>query len=293
MGWIIMERVAITGIRQPISIPNNTAGVYQITNLLNGKIYIGSSKNIRERFRSHKRELRRGVHCNARLQNSWNKYGEDNFNFSILEICSIEDRFDREQYYIDSTNCCDDSVGYNMTEKVEQPPHTKESRIKQSESLKKNPEFMKYCREQMDRIHNDKEIKKRMIEAVKSSEKVKEIRRKLNESEEHKEQVRILLEQVHSDERIKNIVKTQAQRNIRDEHWRSIHGVKNIVQLTKDFKKVQVFLSLTHPSRVNPEFKRDGITRACRTPSNREYKGFLWMYEEDYEAMLQKQREAQ
>ena len=66
------------------------SGVYVITNLINKKIYIGSSIDIKVRWSNHKSELKRGVHNNKYLQNAWNKYGEENFKFEILEICNIE-----------------------------------------------------------------------------------------------------------------------------------------------------------------------------------------------------------
>jgi group I intron endonuclease len=62
------------------------SGIYQIKNLKNNKIYIGSSKNIKERFLQHKYNLKNNKHCNPILQNSWNKYGEENFEFIIIEI---------------------------------------------------------------------------------------------------------------------------------------------------------------------------------------------------------------
>lgn len=61
------------------------SGIYQITNLVNFKQYIGSSKKLRSRKNSHFADLRKNSHHNQHLQNAWNKYGEDNFKFIILE----------------------------------------------------------------------------------------------------------------------------------------------------------------------------------------------------------------
>lgn len=71
---------------------------------MNGKIYIGSSCNIQNRFSIHYRQLCIGNHDNPKLQLSWNKYGANNFSFSTIEICRPEDRLDREQYYINTLN---------------------------------------------------------------------------------------------------------------------------------------------------------------------------------------------
>lgn len=50
------------------------AGIYKITNLVNGKMYIGESRNCFSRWQSHKRELKKGRHSNTHLQRAWNKY---------------------------------------------------------------------------------------------------------------------------------------------------------------------------------------------------------------------------
>lgn len=54
-------------------------GVYLIFNLINGKRYVGSSKDIYNRFYEHIHNLNHQKGHNAHLQNAWNKYGEDNF----------------------------------------------------------------------------------------------------------------------------------------------------------------------------------------------------------------------
>jgi hypothetical protein len=63
---------------------NAIVGVYQIKNLVSGKSYIGSSNIIQKRWTQHRRELRAGIHFNPKLQNAWNKYGEENFKFMNL-----------------------------------------------------------------------------------------------------------------------------------------------------------------------------------------------------------------
>ena len=59
-------------------------GIYKITNNINNKFYIGSSKNITKRFKEHKWRLKNNKHPNNKLQNSWNKYGEENFKFEVF-----------------------------------------------------------------------------------------------------------------------------------------------------------------------------------------------------------------
>ena len=84
------------------TIKNKISGIYCIMNLVNGKRYIGSSKNIYSRWAKHKATLRGGYHSNSYLQNAWNKYGEENFRFIILYKCNEETLLEKEQLYIDN-----------------------------------------------------------------------------------------------------------------------------------------------------------------------------------------------
>ena len=90
-------------------------GIYKITNKITNKFYIGSSNNIKRRWDEHIRELNRNVHHNSYLQNAWNKYGEENFVFEIIELCNNDTQIEREQYWLDKTMCYDKNIGYNLS----------------------------------------------------------------------------------------------------------------------------------------------------------------------------------
>lgn len=92
-------------------------GVYKIINKKNGKFYIGSSKNIYKRWDQHKNDLRNNCHDNGHLQNAWNKYGENNFEFEIIEECDDKIQFEREQYYLNTLKPFDDN-GYNIVRQI-------------------------------------------------------------------------------------------------------------------------------------------------------------------------------
>lgn len=90
-------------------------GVYQIKNIVDGKIYVGSSIDIQRRFKEHRDGLSRGIHPNNHLQNAWNMYGESSFEFSVLEEVFDSDILrSREKYYIDLLDCTNRNVGYNF-----------------------------------------------------------------------------------------------------------------------------------------------------------------------------------
>lgn len=88
--------------------------IYGILNLINGKIYIGSAVNTNTRFNTHKSKLNLNKHPNKHLQGAWNEYGVFAFDFLILEhVIWKSDLLEREEYWINLTNCCDPSCGYN------------------------------------------------------------------------------------------------------------------------------------------------------------------------------------
>lgn len=66
-------------------------GIYQIKNLINGKIFIGSSKNLHGKSNSYKFQLNSGLHINRDLQEDYIKYGEQNFTFEILDTLEPKD----------------------------------------------------------------------------------------------------------------------------------------------------------------------------------------------------------
>lgn len=96
------------------TIPLRASGVYQIRCLPTGKIYIGSAVNLRARWQQHRWSLRRGNHRNVHLQAAWNKYGEENFEFSVLELVEASDLLGAEQEWIDNTGCTNRRIGFNL-----------------------------------------------------------------------------------------------------------------------------------------------------------------------------------
>lgn len=95
------------------------SGIYGIINIITGKYYVGSSKNINARLRVHKSCLRIGEHHSSKLQNSWNKHGGKHFRFFLLEECEVPQLIEREQYWIDRLDSC--RRGYNMRPRAESP----------------------------------------------------------------------------------------------------------------------------------------------------------------------------
>lgn len=169
-----------------------TSGIYLIVNCINNKLYIGSSCNIKQRWFEHKNELRKNIHCNDRLQKAWNKYGEENFGFSILEQTSVEQLIECEQFWIDYTKCYDRDIGYNLRIKAENNSGIKwsdEHKIKIS-IAKKGKLFTeehkrKLSEAQIGRKYSSKTIEKMSISAKnrKSTKRSLEAKKRMSKAQ--------------------------------------------------------------------------------------------------------------
>lgn len=117
-------------------------GIYCIKNLINNKVYIGKSKNISERFKSHLYALKSDTHPNTHLQKSFNKHGECNFDFIVLNSFeNIDEVFlnELEIKLIKEYKSHIDLYGYNKTFGGEGASHTDEIKKKISNTLKGKP----------------------------------------------------------------------------------------------------------------------------------------------------------
>jgi group I intron endonuclease len=128
-------------------------GIYLIYNIINGIKYVGSSVDIKERWNEHIRFLNKNCHCNNKLQNSWNKYGRNNFTFDILELCDKNILLDKERYWINYFKSNVRNIGYNIS-----PVAGSQLGFKHSDITKKlfsiirtgngNPRYGKHCSEE-------------------------------------------------------------------------------------------------------------------------------------------------
>jgi hypothetical protein len=58
------------------------------------------------------------------LQSAWNKYGESQFKFSVLEFTKMDDRLRTEQIWIDKTGCAKRRTGFNIFDVAGSPGQT-------------------------------------------------------------------------------------------------------------------------------------------------------------------------
>jgi len=98
-------------------------GIYKIVCLANNKIYVGSAcgtqgtlkkQGFYKRWSDHINKLKSNIHKNKHLQYAWNLYGENSFQFEILEFCNKDRAEDREKYFIILYDSSNHKQGFNM-----------------------------------------------------------------------------------------------------------------------------------------------------------------------------------
>ena len=92
-------------------------GIYGIHNKVNDKWYVGQTNNIRKRNLYELRNLRNGVfhynNSNNHIVQAWQKYGENAFEWVVLEECEIDKLDEREIFWIREKDSYRN--GYNQT----------------------------------------------------------------------------------------------------------------------------------------------------------------------------------
>ena len=91
-------------------------GVYKISCLPSGKVYVGMSLNIRKRINQHFSSLKNNKHHNRHLQLAYKKYGKSQFIVSVLELVDEKELSSREQYWLTKLSAFNREIGYNSSE---------------------------------------------------------------------------------------------------------------------------------------------------------------------------------
>jgi group I intron endonuclease len=87
-----------------INLPNKP-GVYKVqSKIFPKRFYIGSSNNIKARCSEHLYSLRSNSNSSKKLQEHFNKYGEKDIDFVVLELCNLSELCIKEQHYLDNSN---------------------------------------------------------------------------------------------------------------------------------------------------------------------------------------------
>ena len=152
-------------------------GIYKITNNVNEKVYIGQSINIKLRWKDHINALNRDDSSCTLLQRAWNKYGQENFSFEILELCSEDMLDDMEIKYIELYDSHNN--GYNIESGGNFQKHlSQETKQKLSDMAKER--FSDTSKNPMYNKHHTDETKAKISASKKGKLLSEETKKKLS-----------------------------------------------------------------------------------------------------------------
>lgn len=135
------------------------SGIYIIRCLVNEKVYVGGSGSLKNRWRTHISSLNKNKHHSKELQNDFNKFGKENFEFQIIEqdIESEELRNEKEESLIQKLNSRNEKYGYNSAKKPR----------KTSFGIKRTPKQLEEMRNRNKGKKLSEETKRKLSEATK------------------------------------------------------------------------------------------------------------------------------
>lgn len=121
-------------------------GVYTITSTATGKVYVGGSRHMTNRFGYHRWALRQGTHTSTEFQKEFDQHGMDNLVFAIAEPCSLLELRQVEQKWMNSLG--DKLLNREHLSTRKGAKHTVETRDKISVSAKRvsNTEEQRHMR---------------------------------------------------------------------------------------------------------------------------------------------------
>jgi len=165
-----------------------SSGIYQIINTVNNNIYIGSALNLYRRRYEHFRNLKKNIHDNIILQQSYNKHGKKSFIFKVILLCDKENLILYEQKCLDKFNprynIC--KIAGSCLGRLASKETRKKMSIKRRQRVISDETRRKLSESGKGKIFSKERIRK-MSEARKGFKFTKESRKKMSES--HKGQL--------------------------------------------------------------------------------------------------------
>lgn len=230
------------------------SGVYKIYNKLNGRIYIGSAKEFKSRYKGHIYSLRNNKHSNKFLQNDFNKCGEENFVFEVLEVVAGDKliRTNREKeliaiYHDNCKNCYNQQKDPTSKERScfsKTPESTAKKRSENAKKLWSNPKYKENISKKIKEFYSIEENKKERLHINILSRSKPEYREKLSVS--HK---KLAIEQGRNEP---------------------------ITQWTKTGQFVNEFISINEAANIT-KIPQSNINYCCLGKRN-SAGGFIWKY---------------
>ena len=294
-------------------------GIYMIQNKVNGKIYIGQAGDIKDRWKQHKSYLNGGYHVNKHLQRSWNKYGEESFEFSILLECEESQLNTYEQYYIFELMTYDSRVGYNKNYGGNSGRPTEEIRRKLSETKigENNPNYGKPLSNETKRKlsealkgennpmygkHHTEETKEKMSEAKKGennsmygkhhSEETKEEMSEAKKRENNPNYGKHVSDETkrklsEANKGVNNFMYGKTGKNSPNygKTGENNPKSKSVIQIDPNTNEIVNTYPGVREAERQTGFDQGAISRCCRG-EQKIHKGYKWMFLEDYEKII-------
>lgn len=145
-------------------------GIYKITNKINGKVYIGQSKDIKKRFENH-----RCMNGSNPMYEDMRKYGLENFTFEVLEECEEDKLLERELYYMKKYKSVEN--GYNLTYESN-PVYDERIKSKMIENMTERHRSAEYRERQSEitkELWRNEEYRQKILSAIRSEESIQKI----------------------------------------------------------------------------------------------------------------------
>lgn len=247
----------------------------------NGKVYVGQSTNIEKRWNNHKWNLGGNYHHCKKLQEDWNIYGEDNFEFKVIQKCKEDNLDELEIIHIEQFMAFE--KGYN---------ETKGGKGVKGLSGEKHHYYGK---------HLDDEHKNNISESLKGKPK----------TEEHKEHIRLTMIENGTTKGENN---PNYGKHLSDETKRKLSeankGVNNfmygktgknspnygktgennpkskpVIQIDPNTNEIVNTYPGVREAERQTGFDQGAISRCCRG-EQKIHKGYKWMFLEDYEKII-------
>jgi len=262
-------------------------GIYKITNLKNNLIYIGSTVNLYRRKNEHLKELRNNKHHNAHIQNSFNKYGEDIFEFTIQDIVfDLEFLIEREQFWIDFYKSNDKTIGYNIREKAESNVNLLASDTTRQRISNANKGHI---------VSEETKIKLSIANKGKSRTKSKETRLKLsiaNKGKVFSQDTKYKMSVARKEYLTKNPI-TDNERKARSKRMVGENNPnygktasdetilkysKQVLQYDKDNNFIREYISINATKQYG--FDPSSVAKCCKSKL-KHHKGYYWVYKDN------------
>jgi group I intron endonuclease len=163
-------------------------GVYHILCLVNGKRYLGSTLNFRNRWRGERSCLNKSQRISNRLQKDWDEHGSGAFIWEILEYIYKDDLLGViEDEYIARFKSAHPKFGYNLRPSSERQSEETRKKIGDANRNKKRSVEV---RQKMKEAHKGNkhtvEARQKISEAKKGKERSAEVRQKISEANKGK-----------------------------------------------------------------------------------------------------------